>query len=106
MRPTSCTLEDVDLCWRLGRAGWQVVYLPAGEVTHVQGLSTDRQPFRMILEHHRSLLRFAARSSHGWRRALLPLVALGIATRAVLASLARVTHRDPPPAARAPDPRL
>ena len=99
-------LEDVDLCWRLGRAGWRVVYLPAGEVTHLQGLSTDRQPFRMILEHHRSLLRFAARSSEGWRRALLPLVALGIATRAVLACLARVTHRDPTPAAGAPDPRL
>lgn len=99
-------LEDVDLCWRLGRAGWKVVYLPAGEVIHLQGLSTDRQPFRMILEHHRSLLRFAARSSEGWRRALLPLVALGIATRAALASLARVTNRDPPPAARAPDPRL
>ena len=84
--------EDVDLCWRLGRAGWRVVYLPSAEVTHRQGLSTDQQPFRMIFEHHRSLLRFAARSSEGWRRALLPLVALGIATRAGLACLARVTR--------------
>jgi N-acetylglucosaminyl-diphospho-decaprenol L-rhamnosyltransferase len=85
--------EDVDLCWRLGRAGWQVVYLPAAQVTHLQGVSTDRHPFRMILEHHRSLLRFAARSSEGWRRALLPLVALGIVTRAGLACLARVSGR-------------
>ena len=57
--------EDVDLCWRLGRAGWRVVYVPAAEVTHRQGVSTDRHPYRMIFEHHRSLLRFAARSSRG-----------------------------------------
>ena len=104
-RRTSCTLEDVDLCWRLGRAGWTVAYLPTAEVTHLQGVSTDRHPFRMILEHHRSLLRFAGRSSRGWRRALLPLVALGIGARACLACLAQ---RHPPMtgATGAPDPRL
>lgn len=85
--------EDVDLCWRMGRAGWTVAYLPTAEVTHLQGVSTDRHPFRMIIEHHRSLLRFAARSSPGWRRALLPLVAIGIGTRAALACLARLTGR-------------
>ncbi len=58
-------LEDVDLCWRLGRAGWRVAYVPTAEVTHLQGVSTDRHPYRMIVEHHRSLLRFAARSSRG-----------------------------------------
>ena len=77
--------EDVDLCWRLGRAGWQVVYVPAAEVTHVQGTSTARHPYRMIVEHHRSLLRFAGRSTAGWRRLLLPAVAAGIALRLVLA---------------------
>ncbi len=85
--------EDVDLCWRMGRAGWTVAYLPTAEVTHLQGVSTDRHPFRMILEHHRSLLRFAGRSSRGWRRALLPLVALGIGARACLACLAHVIRR-------------
>jgi hypothetical protein len=39
----------------------------------------------MIAAHHRSLLRFAARSSTGTRRALLPLVAAGLAVRTVLA---------------------
>jgi N-acetylglucosaminyl-diphospho-decaprenol L-rhamnosyltransferase len=82
--------EDVDLCWRLGREGWHIAYVPAAEVTHVQGLSTDRHPYRMIFEHHRSLLRFANRSSQGWRKALLPLVTLGIAVRAGLACVARM----------------
>ena len=82
--------EDVDLCWRAGRAGWSVLYVPAAEVTHRQGVSTARRPYRMILEHHRSLLRFAGRSTAGWRRALLPLVAVGIAGRAVLAVARRL----------------
>lgn len=85
--------EEVDLCWRLGRASWTVAYLSTAEVTHLQGVSTDRHPFRMIFEHHRSLLRFAGRSSRGWRRALLPLVALGIGARACLACLAHVIRR-------------
>ena len=78
-------LEEVDLCWRLGKVGWRVVYAPAAVVTHQQGVSTNRHPYRMILEHHRSLLRFAGRSTSGWRRALLPLVVAGIGVRAVLA---------------------
>jgi N-acetylglucosaminyl-diphospho-decaprenol L-rhamnosyltransferase len=86
-------LEDVDLCWRLERAGWKVAYVPTAEVTHLQGRSTDRHPYRMILEHHRSLLRFAARSSSGWHRALLPLVAVGIAVRCGLAFTARALGR-------------
>ncbi len=83
--------EDVDLCWRLGRVGRTVTYAPTAEVTHLQGRSTDRHPYRMILEHHRSLLRFASRSSSGWRTVLLPLVAVGVAVRAGLACLARAT---------------
>jgi N-acetylglucosaminyl-diphospho-decaprenol L-rhamnosyltransferase len=78
-------VEDVDLCWRLHRAGWAVRYEPAASVTHLQGLSTARHPYRMIAAHHRSLLRFAARSSRGSRRALLPLVAAGLLVRMVLA---------------------
>ncbi|HEX3839782.1 MAG TPA: glycosyltransferase family 2 protein [Acidimicrobiales bacterium] len=83
-------LEEVDLCWRLGRAGWKVVYAPAAVVTHHQGVSTDRHPYRMIVEHHRSLWRFAGRSTSGWRRALLPLVVVGIGVRGVLAGIRKL----------------
>jgi len=85
--------EDVDLCWRLGQNRWSAAYAPVAEVTHRQGVSTDHHPYRMVLEHHRSLLRFAVRSSRGWRRALLPVVAVGIGVRAGLACLARITGR-------------
>ena len=81
--------EDVDLCWRARRAGWRVAFEPAARVVHVQGVSTDLAAYRMILHHHRSLLRFSLRSASGWRRALLPLVAAGLALRALLACLQR-----------------
>lgn len=78
--------EDVDLCWRAARAGWRVAYQPAATVVHLQGVSARHHPYRMIAEHHRSLARFASRSTRGWRRGLLPVVALGLALRAALAA--------------------
>ena len=77
--------EDVDLCWRLRRAGWRVGYEPGGRVMHSLGASSRQMPYRMILAHHRSLLRFASRSTTGPRRLLLPVVAAGLAVRTVLA---------------------
>jgi N-acetylglucosaminyl-diphospho-decaprenol L-rhamnosyltransferase len=64
-------VEDVDVCWRLRRAGWRIEYDPAGEVVHRQGASTDQQPYRMIIEHHRSLWRFAKKRWTGGRAILL-----------------------------------
>ena len=90
-------LEDVDLCWRLRRAGWGVAYEPSACVLHVQGVSTDLHPYRMIVEHHRSLLRFAWRTTSGWRRFLLPVVAVGLALRASAAAAQRAAGRPRPP---------
>jgi N-acetylglucosaminyl-diphospho-decaprenol L-rhamnosyltransferase len=78
-------VEDVDLCWRLRGAGWRVAYEPSAEVVHIQGASTDRRPYRMIVEHHRSLLRFAAKRWTGIRRIALVPAALFLAVRATLA---------------------
>lgn len=86
-------VEDVDLCWRAWRSGWRVGFEPAARVAHVQGVSTDQAAYRMIAAHHRSLLRFSQRSTTGWRRGLLPLVAVGLAVRAVLACAQRSALR-------------
>ncbi|HET9732585.1 MAG TPA: glycosyltransferase family 2 protein [Acidimicrobiales bacterium] len=77
--------EDVDLCWRAWKAGWKVRYEPAAAVVHVQGQSTNHHPYRMIVQHHRSLMRFANRTTGGLRRLLLPLVAAGLGVRTLLA---------------------
>jgi N-acetylglucosaminyl-diphospho-decaprenol L-rhamnosyltransferase len=90
-------LEDVDLCWRLRGAGWGVAYEPSAPVLHVQGVSTDQHPYRMIRAHHRSLLQFAWRTTSGWRRLLLPVVAVGLGARTLAASAQRAAGRPRPP---------
>jgi GT2 family glycosyltransferase len=50
--------EDVDLCLRLRRAGWGVLFTPAAEVVHHLGRSMEADPARARLEYHRSHLRF------------------------------------------------
>ena len=78
-------VEDVDLCWRLGQAGWRIGYEPAGRVVHALGGSSRLVPYRMIAEHHRSLLRFVSKSSVGARRGIIPMVAAGLAVRTLAA---------------------
>ena len=88
-------MEDVDLCWRLHRAGWRVGYEPGAAVIHGIGRSTDQTPYRMIAAHHRSLLRYAARTSTGRQRLALPVIALALAVRTVLAWVQRAKRGRP-----------
>jgi N-acetylglucosaminyl-diphospho-decaprenol L-rhamnosyltransferase len=87
--------EEMDLCWRAHQAGWDVGYQPAAAVTHLQGHSTRAHPYRMIGAHHRSALRFTARTTTGWRRLALPAAALVLSVRfavAVVAETLRPGH--------------
>ena len=56
--------EEVELMWRLRRAGWNIRHVPASCVTHVGGAATgfgiddDRGPRRMPIYWYRSRRRF------------------------------------------------
>jgi N-acetylglucosaminyl-diphospho-decaprenol L-rhamnosyltransferase len=81
--------EEMDLCLRLHRLGWRVVFDPLAEVKHVVGGSTRSAPYRKVLYHHTSALRFYCRRyARDPRLVLAPLVAGFLAARGV-ASLAR-----------------
>jgi N-acetylglucosaminyl-diphospho-decaprenol L-rhamnosyltransferase len=81
--------EEMDFCLRLARTGWQVVFDPLAEVKHVVGGSTRSAPYRKVLYHHRSALRFYRRRyARDPRLVMAPVVAAFLAVRAV-ASLAR-----------------
>jgi N-acetylglucosaminyl-diphospho-decaprenol L-rhamnosyltransferase len=86
-------VEDVDLCWRLTQGGWRVSYEPAGTVMHVQGATTQAHPYRMLLEHHRSLWRFADRRFQGRWRVLLGPAAAFLAFRAGMTMAAHAGAR-------------
>lgn len=84
--------EDMDLCWRAHRAGWDVGVEPAAVVTHEEGVSRRRHPYRMLVAHHRSALRFAGRRTSGPARAALPLAAAVLGLR-LLAAIADEAFR-------------
>lgn len=88
-------LEDVDLCWRLRQKGWRTGYEPAAVVTHAIGRSTDQTPYRMIAAHHRSLWRYATKTATGSGRLLLPVIAVALAVRTVLAWVQRAARGRP-----------
>lgn len=82
--------EDVDLGDRLGRAGWQNVYVPAAVVEHTGGHATERDRARMATEHHRSAWRYLSRRYSGAR--WLPVRAVircGLWARSVVARRSR-----------------
>jgi N-acetylglucosaminyl-diphospho-decaprenol L-rhamnosyltransferase len=85
--------EDVDLGFRLGRAGYRNVYQPAAAVTHVGAHSTGSESARMVVAHHDSARRFLSKKYSGWW--LWPVritlrVGLALRSRAIIRSL----HRD------------
>jgi N-acetylglucosaminyl-diphospho-decaprenol L-rhamnosyltransferase len=84
--------EDVDLCDRLGRAGWRSVYVPTAVVEHSGGHATKRVPRMMLRAHHSSAYRYLARRYAGTRFAPLRLVlGLGLLARYLLSLASRRT---------------
>lgn len=61
--------EDVDLGERLGRAGWENLYVPDVHVTHVGGTSWRERPAPMIRAHHASARRYLERRYARWYHA-------------------------------------
>lgn len=82
--------EDLDLGERLGKAGWQSVYVPSATVVHTGGHATARNPERMAVEHHRSAWIYLSRRYSGWRWAPVRWTLRGgLAARALLARQVR-----------------
>lgn len=85
-------VEEVDFCWRLGAAGWLVLYEPGAHVSHTGAVSTSAHPFRAIVSHHRSLWLFVRRTTSGTDRLALPLVAAALWVRCGLACVLRAAR--------------
>jgi N-acetylglucosaminyl-diphospho-decaprenol L-rhamnosyltransferase len=78
-------MEDVDLGDRLGKAGWQNIYVPSAEILHDKGHATGRDPARNLAAHHRSTYIFLAdRHSKWWQGPLRWTMRAALAVRADL----------------------
>ena len=74
--------EDVDLGARLGQAGYENVYVPIAQATHLGGRSTKKNHKAMITAHHHSAMRFISKRYPGplwWP--LRALIGLGLTLR-------------------------
>jgi N-acetylglucosaminyl-diphospho-decaprenol L-rhamnosyltransferase len=81
-------LEDVDLCFRLKRAGWRSLYVPGARIEHSGGHSTKSRMADMVKVHHESARRFLFRlydKPVNWP--LRQVLRLGLAIRSVLARI-------------------
>jgi len=58
--------EDVDICYRVKRAGWRIVFDPGSEVVHLAHASTKQSRKRAVEMRRLGMLRFAKK--HGLAR--------------------------------------
>jgi N-acetylglucosaminyl-diphospho-decaprenol L-rhamnosyltransferase len=85
-------VEDVDLCTRLRRAGWEILFTPQLEVLHQVGISRGRSK-HITREHSKSIYHYFAKfESAGWRAILRPFVWVALRARATLVSWRRGEH--------------
>jgi N-acetylglucosaminyl-diphospho-decaprenol L-rhamnosyltransferase len=82
--------EDVDLGYRLGRAGYRNVYDPDSSVRHTGAHATEGESAAMIAAHHESAKRFLSRKYPGPRRwPLRAALTVGLSVRSWIAQRAK-----------------
>jgi GT2 family glycosyltransferase len=77
--------EEIDLCWRMRRAGWETHFAPVTDVVHEGRASTRRHPAEMLEQSAVSSMRFYRRCYSGLRLG----VGLGVFRVAMAARIAR-----------------
>ena len=75
--------EEVDLCWRLWRGGWRVLFVAGATVTHGGGASSNADRPTALRHRYRSLFAFYRKHYPRWQLPILKAVVQ-------IATLARV----------------
>jgi len=88
-------LEDVDLCHRIRKGGWKVLYTPSAEVIHLRGKSMETDRRRALKAYRKSQLYFYRKHYGRVRWTILKLYLTGKFALSMLASrLVHLTTRE------------
>ena len=77
--------EDIDLCYRIKKSGWKIIYKKKKKITHLKGASSKKQKSKLIYEFYRAMYIYYKKHHSGESMFLVNwAVYLGIAILCVL----------------------
>lgn len=80
--------EEVDLCFRVKQAGWQIWFVPQAKIVHYYGQAIKQVKAKMIYYSHKGFFRYMAKHSRSlWFQLLKPMWFVGLMVLAVLRML-------------------
>jgi O-antigen biosynthesis protein len=87
--------EDLDLCYRLQKAGWRIHYTPDTRIVHYKGESTKKGELRYVRLFYGAMLRFAEKHFSGDRGGALLVLGLRAAIfgRALVSAAGQASTR-------------
>ncbi len=87
--------EEIDLCYRIRRAGWRIYWVPQAKIVHYGGQSTRQVAASMFIQLYRSKVLFFRKNQGRWAAVVYKLVLLAVTIpRLVLTPLAWLEPRE------------
>ncbi len=77
--------EDIDLCYRIKKSGWKIVYYGKSKITHLKGASSKKQKSKLIYEFYRAMYIYYKKHHAGESSIIINIVVyIGIALLCIL----------------------
>lgn len=84
--------EDIDLCYRIKKEGWQIFFTPATKAIHYKGESTKKSEFSFVSNFYSAMLIFTNKHFKGnYSIFLQAILTIGIYSRVFFAYLWRIS---------------
>lgn len=85
--------EDIDLSYRIIRAGYKNYYLPKGQIIHYKGESTKKGSLNYLTLFYRAMIIFARKHLKSKAQAFILLIKLAIYLRALLSVITQLIRK-------------
>lgn len=83
--------EDLDLCYRIQKSGWNIYYTPDTQIIHYKGESTKKGDLRYVRLFYGAMVRFAQKHlSEDYPKAFLWVLRVGVILRGLVTALGNV----------------